>query len=356
MNSKTTIITTEKCWMEHTALTQLENVSNLPGVIRAVGLPDLHAGKSPVGIVVETNDIIYPHLIGSDIGCGMGLFETNCSLRKFKQERFVTRLNHIRALEDLPCENPFPEESPIYDLGTIGSGNHFAEFQTVEEIFDQERFDALGINKNQLLLLVHSGSRGYGHHTLGEFLDFEGLSADSERANAYLAKHDNALLWARRNRRLVAENLMDYLGYDREVTARLDCHHNYPESRGNVFIHRKGAVSAKDGPVIIPGSRGSLTYIVQPAEDTSLPAYSLSHGAGRKWARSLCKSRIRDKYDRDSIRHSKLGSRTVCHDTELLYQEAPEAYKNIEHVIAALLEHDLCHVIATMRPLITYKG
>lgn len=247
MNSKTTIITNDKCWMEHTALTQLESVSNLPGVVRAVGLPDLHAGKSPVGITVESEGVLYPHLIGNDIGCGMGLFETNCSLRKFKQERFVTKLNHIRALEDLPCSNPYPEVSPIYDLGTIGGGNHFAEFQQVEEIIDQTSFDALGIDTSQLLLLVHSGSRGYGQRILSEFLDFTGLSADSERTNAYLAKHDDALLWAQRNRRLVAEKLIDYLGYDSEVKALLDCHHNFLERQGDIFIHRKGAVSALHG-------------------------------------------------------------------------------------------------------------
>ena len=356
MNSKTTIIKNEKCWMEHTAITQLENVSNLSGVVRAVGLPDLHAGKSPIGIAVETQGRFYPHLIGNDIGCGMGLYETNCTLRRFKQERFVTRLNHIRALEDLPTANPYPEESPIYDLGTIGSGNHFAEFQRVEEILDQEAFDVLGIDKEQLLLLIHSGSRGYGQRILSEFLDFDGLAADSDRGAAYLAKHDDALLWARRNRQLVAEKLMDHLGYTPEVKPALDCHHNFLERCGDVFVHRKGAVSALDGPVIIPGSRGSLTYIVMPAGDTSLSAHSLSHGAGRKWARSLCKSRIRDKYDRDTIRQTKLGGKTVCHDTELLYQEAPEAYKNIEHVIGALVEHGLCRVIATLRPLITYKG
>ncbi|MFR1805123.1 MAG: RtcB family protein, partial [Faecalispora jeddahensis] len=130
----------------------------------------------------------------------------------------------------------------------------------------------------------------------------------------------------------------------------------FVEQRDGHFIHRKGAVSALKGPVVIPGSRGSLTYLVLPAADTSLPGHSLSHGAGRKWARSLCKSRIRNKYERDTIRQSKLGGRTVCHDTELLYQEAPEAYKNIEHVIAALVEHGLCKVIATLSPLVTYKG
>ena len=356
MNEKLTIIKNEKCWMEHTAIRQLTDVSNLTGVTRAVGLPDLHAGKHPVGIAVETDGILYPHLIGNDIGCGMGLFETNCAIKKYKQDRFVTKLNHIRALEDLPCENPYPEESPIYDLGTIGGGNHFAEFQTVHEIYNMEAFEELGIDRDQLLLLIHSGSRGYGQRILSEYPDLDGLPADSEKAQKYLTKHNDALLWAKRNRQLVAGQLIEHVGYSREVKPILDCHHNYVEEHDGHFIHRKGAVSALEGSVIIPGSRGSLTYLVMPAVDTALSCYSLSHGAGRKWARSLCKSRIKNKYDRDSIRQTGLGSRTVCHDTELLYQEAPEAYKNIEHVIAALVEHGLCAVIATLRPLITYKG
>ncbi len=155
---------------------------------------------------------------------------------------------------------------------------------------------------------------------------------------------------------LVAEKLVDWLGYASEVRLILDCCHNYLERRDGGFVHRKGAVSALNGPVVIPGSRGSLTYLVKPAADTSLSAHSLSHGAGRKWARSLCRSRIKNKYDRDTIRENRFGGRVVCHDTDLLFQEAPEAYKNIEHVIASLVEHDLCGVIATLRPLITYKG
>ena len=64
----------------------------------AVGLPDLHAGKSPIGVAVLTEERFYPHLIGNDIGCGMGLFETNVKLKKFKQEKWVTKLNHSKRL------------------------------------------------------------------------------------------------------------------------------------------------------------------------------------------------------------------------------------------------------------------
>lgn len=356
MTNKTILIKNEKCWMEQTALTQLENVACLPGVVRAVGLPDLHAGKSPIGIAVETMGVIYPHLIGNDIGCGMGLFKTGISARKYKQDRFVTRLNYIRALGDLPTKNPFLEESPIYDLGTIGSGNHFAEFQKVEEVFDQGMFQSLDLGKEDLLLLVHSGSRGYGQAILQQYLNFAGLSPDSTKGRGYLLAHDDALLWAKRNRQLVAEKLVEWLGFARNLSPVLDCAHNFLQERDEVFIHRKGAVSSENGLVIIPGSRGSLTYLVAPSEDTAYSAYSLSHGAGRKWARSLCKSRIGDKYDRDSIRQTALKSRIVCHDTELLYQEVPEAYKNINHIIDALTTAGLIKVVATMRPLITYKG
>lgn len=356
MNSKVTIITNDKCWMEHTAVAQLEKIAALHGVIKAVGLPDLHAGTMPVGLAVQTQGIIYPHLIGGDIGCGMGLFETNCALRKFKQDRFVTKLNHIRALEDIPTNNPYQEQSPIYDLGTIGGGNHFAEFQTVEKVHNEEDFKALDIDQKKVLLLVHSGSRSYGQQIRNRFSGTEGLSDNGNACKQYLELHDDALLWARRNRGIVAAKLMDYLGYSSEVKPILDCLHNFVEKQNGTWIHRKGAVSARRGIVIIPGSRGSLTYLVQPAEHTEVSAYSLSHGAGRKWARSLCKSRIKDKYDRDSVRQTHLGSHVVCHDTELLFQEAPEAYKNVAQVIAALVEHKLCTVIATLRPLVTYKG
>ena len=165
-----------------------------------------------------------------------------------------------------------------------------------------------------------------------------------------------SVLWAERNRNIVANKLVGYLGYSSQTTKIIDCKHNFLEHRGDQFIHRKGTASAEVGMILIPGSRGSLTYIVKPTEKVELSAYSLSHGAGRKWARSLCKSRIRDKYDRDTIRDTKFKSRVVCHDTDLLFEEAPEAYKNIETVIASLLEFDLIKIVATLKPVLTYKG
>jgi len=353
MNTKTTIITSEKNWLEHTAIRQLEALANLDGVTQVIGLPDLHAGKTPVGLALVTEKKIYPHIIGNDIGCGMSLYSTEIEKRKLKLDRWVMRLNHIRVLADIETINPYDEPSPIYDLGTIGSGNHFAEFQIIDEIIDTQEFNALNLDDNMIYMLIHSGSRGYGHSIISEFREI-GYEGDS--AKAYIKKHDDAIKWAKRNRDIVSEKLIDYLGYTPELKKIIDCSHNFLEKRENVFVHRKGAVSTENGAVVIPGSRGSLTYIVKPTDNTKHTAFSISHGAGRKWARSLCKSRICDKYNRDTIRQNKYKGRVVCHDTNLLFEEAPEAYKNIDTVVQCLLDNKLIKVIATLKPVLTYKG
>ncbi|MDR2088451.1 MAG: RNA ligase RtcB family protein [Clostridiales Family XIII bacterium] len=355
MDKKITLITNEKCWMEQDARTQLEGLAALPGVVRVVGLPDLHPGKTPVGVAAETKEIIYPHLLGSDIGCGMSLFVTGCSVKKYKKERFFAKLYGVRSLRDVDVGNPYPEESPIEDLGTIGGGNHFAEFQKLEDIRDEDACRALGLGKENLLLLVHSGSRGYGKRIMDAFSDYGGLEANGERAAAYLAAHDDALLWAERNRFVVARKLMHVLGFAPETETVIDCPHNFLQRHNGVYIHRKGATGALGGPVVIPGSRGAFSYIVAPGEHTAFAAHSLAHGAGRKWMRSQCKGRLKNKYGRDAIAETRLGSKSVCHDADLLYEEAPEAYKPIEHVIDAMVQSGLCRVIATLRPLLTVK-
>ncbi len=352
------IITNEKNWLESLAVDQLLAISNYPGVIQAIGLPDLHAGKYPVGIAVITEDYIYPHLIGNDIGCGMGLFNTGINNRKFKMKKWQNRLNNIRELGDIPVNNPYDELSPIYELGTIGGGNHFVEFQQVEKIFNEEEFIKLGFDRNNILVLVHSGSRSYGQEIIKQFNNLSGYLVRSHEAKEYFRLHDDAIMWAKRNREVVVKKIINWLGYEDQINNIIDCTHNFLEENEAVgYIHRKGVTSGNDGLVVIPGSRGTLTYIVKPVvENIEKSGYSLSHGAGRKWARSLCKSRIKNKYDRDTIRETKLKSKVVCHDTDLLYQEAPEAYKNIDDIIEILIENELIEVVATLRPLITYKG
>jgi release factor H-coupled RctB family protein len=122
-----------------------------------------------------------------------------------------------------------------------------------------------------------------------------------------------------------------------------------------MFIHRKGAVSAESDIVVIPGSRGSLSYLVKPTGDGVSHAWSLAHGAGRKWMRSAARQRMRERFSVDELVQTCLGGRVICEERDLLYEEAPEAYKNIEDVIADLVNAGLVSVIATLRPLLTYK-
>lgn len=97
------LISNSKNWIEQAAVDQLRGVAKLPGVVKAVGLPDLHPGKTPVGMAVLSRERFYPHLIGNDIGCGMSLFSTGVKQKKFKMEKWETRLNSIRELGDIPC-------------------------------------------------------------------------------------------------------------------------------------------------------------------------------------------------------------------------------------------------------------
>lgn len=354
--TKFDLISTPQVWMEGAALSQLEGLSRFPKVIKAVGLPDLHAGKSPIGVAVACEGWLYPYWVGGDIGCGLTLFQTGLPLKKLKLDKWENKLKQLATLADLPWDMDAWPESPISDLGTIGGGNHFAEFLQVEEIFLPETAASLSLASGELYSLIHAGSRGLGESILRRFAHEKGVAADSPEGRAYLEEHNRALHWGRINRQQAAWKLCGWLGFKTSLLELMDCPHNFVEMKGNMCLHRKGATSATRGPVIIPGSRGSLTYVVKPLADTAKSLWSLAHGAGRKWSRSMCKSRLKNKYDYNTIKKTALKSRVVCRDADLLFQEAPEAYKNIDTVIGALKEHGLIEVVATLRPLLTYKG
>jgi release factor H-coupled RctB family protein len=357
------IISAEKNWLEQNAIDQLHQVAALPGVTGAVGLPDLHPGKTPVGAAVITENILYPHLIGNDIGCGMGLFLTNLEKRKIKPDRLAKRAEACGELDQIPLPESY--DSPLGEkLGTIGGGNHFAELQETTEVFLPTDFKNLGFDKSQITLLIHSGSRAYGEMVFNESIKLyqaqKGLPVNDEAAKNYLTKHDNAVKWAAINRELIAFRLLTLLGVDPDSKRLLDCPHNFITAKAIdnklLYIHRKGAAPADQGALIIPGSRGTLTYLVKPSEDTSLSLYSLAHGAGRKWERSLCRARLETKYTKDTIQYTRLKSRVICHDAKLLFEEAPEAYKNIDTIIKILADYKLIEVIAAFKPILTYKA
>lgn len=338
--------------MASDAVEQFAQAAALPGVVRAAGLPDLHAGKTPVGMALLARGVVYPHLIGGDIGCGMTLFATGIDRRRCKQDRWAAKLERLGPL----AAEDGGDECPLASFGTLGGGNHFAEFQQLDQVFGGQAARQMGLEGDQVYLLVHSGSRDFGQRIAREYPGAEGLW-DPAQIEAYLQQHDRAAAWAARNRLAVARKLTAALGFSSAPHAVLDSCHNFVEALPNgLFLHRKGAVSACRGLVVIPGSRGSLAYIVHPAQDTEASCWSLSHGAGRKWSRASCQGRLRQRYGREELRRTVVGSRVVCHEPSLLYEEAPDAYKGIVPVIRALEEHGLAQATATLRPLLTYKG
>jgi len=374
-------------WIEGEAVRQLYATAKLDGVRLAVGFPDLHPGKSsPVGAAFVTEGVIYPQLIGGDIGCGMALFKTDLVRRDVKLDRWARlpfNLEHPwdQFVSDFLAERDL--ESTEFDsaLGTIGGGNHFAELQTVDKILDAEEFKKLDLGKQQLVVLVHSGSRGLGESILRAHVDQhfgDGVDAESFAAEEYLRSHDFAVRWAKANRELIARRFVAALGAEAECLWD-GCHNSISRIeipspvltdtlspsdgerdgvRGSgdvVWVHRKGAVVAESEFVVIPGSRGSLSYLVKPRGDGESHAWSLAHGAGRKWARSDARQRMRERFGMHQLVQTPLGGRVVCEARDLLYEEAPAAYKNIEAVIADLIAAGLVSVIATLRPLLTYK-
>ena len=360
------VIASAKSWIEGEAVRQLYATAKLEGVRLAVGFPDLHPGRgTPVGAAFVTQEMIYPHVIGGDIGCGMALFKTDLLRRDAKLDRWAAlrfNLEHTWD-EDVSAFLAMQViESTEFDraLGTVGGGNHFAELQAVEEIVDAAEFKRVGIGREQLVALVHSGSRGLGERVLRDYVaehHGEGASADSAAAQEYLRGHDFAVRWARANRAVIAKRFVSTLGAEAECV--WDGCHNSIAARetgeGTVWVHRKGAVENGGEPVVIPGSRGALSYLVKPIGDGASHAWSLAHGAGRKWSRSESRLRMRERFSVSELVQTPLGGRVICEERELLYEEAPAAYKNIEAVIQDLVDAGLASVISTFRPLLTYK-
>ncbi|MFK3771785.1 RNA ligase RtcB family protein [Pseudomonas sp. NPDC089406] len=359
------LVAADDTWIEGKAIQQLETTARLRGMHRVAGMPDLHPGRGyPVGAAFFSLGRLYPALVGNDIGCGMALWRTDIPTAKLHLDKLEKRLGNL----DLPLDETWQEAVASFglpatgherSLGTIGGGNHFAELQQLDESFDDAALAALGIERKHLLLLVHSGSRGLGEAILREQVDLfghRGLEAGSEASTHYLGRHDGALRFAEANRQLIARRMLDRLRGDGDVL--LDINHNLvsPAQVDGLegWLHRKGATPSDQGVVVIPGSRGDYSYLVQPiADQRSL--LSLAHGAGRKWMRSECKDRLASRYSVEQLSRTALGSRVICADRALIYEEAPEAYKAIDSVVGALREAGLVRVLARLKPVLTYK-
>lgn len=358
-----------KTWVSPDAITQLRNAAQLPGMERIAAMPDIHPGAGiPGGVVFASRGIIYPKLIGGDIGCGMQLCRTSIEAR-VNVRRLADSLGSIddvwegNATEYLSSHHI---ALPAYErvLGTIGGGNHFAELQVVHEIHDAPTCQSLNIDTKKALLLVHSGSRSFGQAVLqqhGSSIERQGLDPDSAAGKMYLAEHQRAVQFARANRGLIAQRFAEQTGS--EVDPMLDLCHNYMvqhiDEHGPLWLHRKGAAPADQGLVVIPGSRSSLSYLVRPLGDGVANLHSLAHGAGRKISRSQSDEKFGqlsvEELRRPRDKSIGLDNLVICEQRNLLRQEHGKAYKDIERVIEDMKSFGMLEIVATFRPILTYK-
>ncbi|MBR1143758.1 RNA ligase RtcB family protein [Bradyrhizobium sp. AUGA SZCCT0431] len=361
------VFASSKSWIEGNATLQLEQVAGLAGVRAVAAMPDLHPGKyGPVGCAILA-DRIHPQLVGSDIGCGMGLFELDIAARKLRLDQLADRLSSLDQPWDGDVAGVLADtglDATTFDasLGSIGGGNHFCEIQAIEEILAPETAAQAGLDRDQAYVLVHSGSRGLGYSILERVLSNGQAALDpaSEDGGSYMDAHDHAVRWARLNRRIIAERAAAAARAD--LRPLNDLAHNMVERQGSIggdvmALHRKGAAASDRGLVPVPGSRGTLSYLVEPLAAMQTEALaSLAHGAGRKYDRASMHGRVRGKKsDVARLERNPYGGIVVCGDRGLLVEEAPEAYKNIDRVIADLVEFGLARVVATFRPLVTFK-
>lgn len=371
------LIASTDTWIEGLAIQQLIKTSELSGMHSVAGMPDLHPGRGyPIGAAFFTTNKIYPALVGNDIGCGMSLWQTSAKVSKVNLDKLAKKFEHVEQpldeswseiIENRKVDKSITTDNYDRALGTIGGGNHFAEFQAIDEVYDQIALDELGLNKKHLQLLVHSGSRGLGQSILVEHItkhNHDGLNLDDNDFQDYMAKHDEAVRWAELNRELIAKRFLEAIRANGDCA--LDINHNLVSSKNidgcDGWLHRKGATPSDKGYVVIPGSRGDYSYLVKPladretnAENLNTSLFSLAHGAGRKWKRGECHGRLGHKYKREDLYRTALGSRVVCGNKELLYDEAPQAYKKCETVISDMVDAGLIEVIAKLRPVLTFK-
>lgn len=185
------VFASPQSWIETSAVDQCHQVAALPGVIHVAGMPDLHPGKgAPIGAAI-TSRVLYPHLVGGDIGCGIAVFPLQ--LRKLAPERLAKRFPDLdqavlpegEAREEIQ-EMPLDSFDRLVGFGTVGRGNHFVELARVDQVQEADRADRLDLARGDLVLIVHSGSRGLGEQILRSHTETPG----SLKVDSYLAEHD----------------------------------------------------------------------------------------------------------------------------------------------------------------------
>ncbi len=383
---------------DENAKKQVLNIASMPFIHKHIAImPDVHLGKgATIGSVIPTIGAVIPAAVGVDLGCGMMAVKT--SLKATDLPDTLSNLRHeiekqvphgrskqIKKGRDkgswgelpedviqawLPLQNRFNRlcnQHPWLEktnhrnhLGTLGTGNHFIELCLDE--------------KNQVWVMLHSGSRGVGNKIGSEFI--EKAKKDMERwlihlpdkdlayipeGSAHFDDYINAVSWAqdfaRINRTVMMQRTLAAMQkiLEKPFTAELEavnCHHNYISREyhfgQDVWVTRKGAVSAKLGEMgIIPGSMGAKSFIVRGLGNAE-SFCSCSHGAGRVMSREEAKRRV------SLDEHVQATAGVECRKDKSVIDETPSAYKDIEKVMAA--QADLVEIVYTLKQVLCVKG
>jgi tRNA-splicing ligase RtcB len=446
---------------EDVAIQQIVNVAHLPGIVGySWAMPDVHMGYGfPIGGVAATDwdngGVISPGGVGYDINCGVRMVALDV-----KRAEMLPRIEAVvgRLFQRVPC-GPSPHESGMgqlnaaelkqalekgarfavergfgtegdleyaeengamrdadpgvvsehaiergrRQLGSIGSGNHFLEVGYVEEVFAPDVAKAFGLEKDDVTVLIHTGSRGFGHQVCTDFLRIMGQHAaefafrlpDRQLAAAplnstvgrdYLAGMAAAANYAWANRQtlmVVAERAIaeafgcspERLGfrllYDISHNIAKTEEHETTGGRKKLCVHRKGATRAlppgdkriparyrsAGQPVLIPGDMGTASYLcvgAEPPEGGEHPFYSSCHGAGRRMSRKAAVRRGQGRSITAELRKS--GVIVVARDKRTLAEEMPEAYKDVSEVVDVMHNAGLLKKVVRVRPIGVVKG
>jgi tRNA-splicing ligase RtcB len=435
---------------------QVANVAHLPGIVKySLAMPDMHWGYGfPIGGVAAFDmkeGIISPGGVGYDINCGVRLMATKLNFDDIrgrlsdlvsalfrdipsgvgskgdlkltiKEEKKVLQKGAGWAVsqgygfpEDLEStedggkmDGADPErvsdralERGKQQLGTLGSGNHFLEIEIVEEIFDEKVASAFGLEKDQVCVFIHSGSRGLGHQVCDDYLarmvknlvkldiplpDRQLACAylDSDEGRGYLAAMACAANYAWANRQM----LMHWTRETFERTLRMSpsdlgmrlvydvCHNiakieEFPVDQKNVklCVHRKGATRAfppghtalpqkylKVGqPVLIPGDMGTGSYVMVGTDKAFAETFgSTCHGAGRVMSRSRATKMSKGRSIGKEM--AERGIIVIASGKGTLREEMPEAYKDIDEVVEVVHQSGLSRKVARLRTVGCIKG
>lgn len=435
---------------------QVENVAHLQGIVgTSMAMPDIHWGYGfPIGGVAAFDvkeGVISPGGVGYDINCGVRLMRTILDIEEVKPRlgdllRIIfntvpagvgkegrIRINR-KELEKVLTEGarwavrkgygwdedlPHTEEEGALDgadpsvvsaraferglpqIGTLGAGNHFLEIQKVERIFDPKAADAMGLREGQVVVMIHSGSRGLGYQVcddavknLGRAVERYGISipdrqlacapVSSPEGKAYFGAMAAAANYAWANRQAmmhwVREAFEQVFGMGAEklgLSMIYDVAHNIAKfeehevagKKVKLCVHRKGATRAFPAghpdvpadyrsigqPVIIPGDMGTASWVLVGTQKAMEETFgSTCHGAGRVWSRSHAMKEISGHEVK--ARLEKEGILVLSTSTKTLAEETPEAYKDVDEVVEVAHAAGISKKVARMRPLGVIKG